>query len=311
MKASEKEYDDLTQINGIADARQRWLRESLDVHTYQDLASLSVDEIESQLKAEGQIASPAVIAKWLRQAQELSATSRRPSGSPAEGEVKATGRINSPVKEDGWKPFASFVVEFQSRTAEDQTEEQQTAVHHIEADTGAKWPGITGEQPFHWMLEQVAAEVRRAPEKHLTEEQPAARAVARMEVVQIRAFQPPQADMPVGSADSGHAFKGQIRGGEPFTLEVSFRLVGAAAGEVMEMQPACRTRFFAYNLSTGKSMQLGEAQPEDLDEGRLVYTALLTDATLRPGTYRLWVLAAVQPALAVPGYLEVPLFQVV
>ena len=44
-------WDDLTAIMGIGQARQIWFRETLNVQTYRDLAALSIDEIDSRLKA--------------------------------------------------------------------------------------------------------------------------------------------------------------------------------------------------------------------------------------------------------------------
>ncbi|MHC4617193.1 MAG: hypothetical protein ACYTEQ_05505 [Planctomycetota bacterium] len=74
MSIANRESDDLTVINGIGPVRQRWLRESLDVYTLRDLAALSVDEIESRLKAEEQIISGSEIEAWIDQAQELALT---------------------------------------------------------------------------------------------------------------------------------------------------------------------------------------------------------------------------------------------
>ena len=50
--SNNKEYDDLTVITGIKEARQRWLRKSLKVCTYADLAALSEDQIAAQAKSE-------------------------------------------------------------------------------------------------------------------------------------------------------------------------------------------------------------------------------------------------------------------
>ena len=37
-------YDDLTTIKGIGRSRQKWLREQLDVQTYNDMAALSAED---------------------------------------------------------------------------------------------------------------------------------------------------------------------------------------------------------------------------------------------------------------------------
>lgn len=68
-----KKYDDLTRIRGIEAAKQQWLRESFKVYTFRDLARLSVDKIESRLKAEWHSISRKEIQEWIAQARELAA----------------------------------------------------------------------------------------------------------------------------------------------------------------------------------------------------------------------------------------------
>ena len=68
-----KQCDDLTKIKGIGLVKQQWLRESLNIYTFRDLASLSVDAIESVLKVEWQTLSRQEIKTWIFQAQELAA----------------------------------------------------------------------------------------------------------------------------------------------------------------------------------------------------------------------------------------------
>jgi hypothetical protein len=63
--------DDLTKIRGIGRAKQQWLRESLKIYTFQDLANLPVDHIESALKAEWHTVSRREIQGWIAQAQKL------------------------------------------------------------------------------------------------------------------------------------------------------------------------------------------------------------------------------------------------
>ncbi|MEW6495745.1 MAG: hypothetical protein AB1589_24980 [Cyanobacteriota bacterium] len=69
-----KKYDDLTKIRGIEAAKQQWLRESLKVYTFRDLARLSVDKIESRIKAEWHSISRKEIKGWIAQARELATT---------------------------------------------------------------------------------------------------------------------------------------------------------------------------------------------------------------------------------------------
>ncbi|RIK36405.1 MAG: hypothetical protein DCC55_27390 [Chloroflexi bacterium] len=54
-----------------------------------------------------------------------------------------------------WVSFASFVVEFQTRTLTGELQEQQTKVHLIETDTCAHWPGIEKERLCQWILDRA------------------------------------------------------------------------------------------------------------------------------------------------------------
>lgn len=306
MKSSEKAYDDLTVIRGIGPARQRWLRESLNVRTYQDLATLSVDEIESRLKADGKIPSRRRIEVWLVEVQEL-----------ATGDEKVAKEANSPTREDGWKPFASFVVEFQTREVEGQAGERRTKVHHMEEDTGTYWPGIESRKLCQWMLDQIRDKVGLEPEEYdLTQAQPAEappteKPPAKIKISQIRVFQPPQSEAPTQTIEAGKPFQGSVKGDEPFTFEVDFELTGPAAPDIARKQIECNARSYAYDQATNTSIDLGDTGPNTFEEGEFAYTFTLPEATLQRGDYRLWVLVTPQGALAMPDYVEVPLFQVV
>lgn len=99
MNTSNRKSDDLTKINGIGPVRQEWLRESLDVYTFRDLAVLSVDEIESRLKTEGKIISRSEIEAWIDQAQELALTAA--SSVRAQGKPKTQREKESKMETEG------------------------------------------------------------------------------------------------------------------------------------------------------------------------------------------------------------------
>jgi hypothetical protein len=314
MISNENAHDDLTVITGIGPARQRWLRESFNVRTFQDLADLSVDQIETRLKADGQIPSRDAIVTWLLQAQEFASSASQPSQPDVDTAnenaigAKPTTIVNSVTRENGWKPFASFVVEFQTR--ETRPEEHRTAVHHIEQDTGKDWSGIEGEELCHWMLEQIQEDVElETADTGRTLEEPL-KERTRLEVTQVRVFQPPHADAPIGVLEASQPYRGTFKGSEPFTLEVSFGLAGEAADELTAKQSTYLVQSFAYEEVTKTSIQLGETEPASLEEGRYAYTLALPEASLEPGTYRMWVTVAVKHAPAVPDFIEVPMLQV-
>jgi hypothetical protein len=141
---TEHQHDDLTAIKGIKAARQQWFRETFNVHTFSDLAALSIDEIETRLKAEKQIPSRSKIEGWLAEAQYF-----------AENPTVIANLKNSDThKDEGWKPFASFVVEFQEREVDGQLI-QQTLVHHVEADKTHTWPHVEQHELCTWVIGQL------------------------------------------------------------------------------------------------------------------------------------------------------------
>jgi hypothetical protein len=314
MDSNKNEHDDLTTITGIGPARQRWLRESFGVRTFQDLADLSVDQIEAQLKADGQIPSRDAIVSWLLQAHELAASAPQPlqpdGDTTDENQIEAntSAIVNSMTRENGWKPFASFVIEFQTR--ETQPDQHRTAVHHIEQDAGKEWSGIEGEELCRWILEQIRKDVALEPaDTGPAPAQPAGEPT-RLEVSEVRVFQPPDADTPSGLLEASQPYRGTFKGSEPFTLEVSFGLTGETAAELTAKQATCLVQSFAYDEATHSSIQLGETAPTTLEEERYAYTLTLPEASLQPGTYRMWVTVAVENARAVPDFIEVPVLQV-
>lgn len=144
------EYDDLTVISGIGQARQQWLRDVLKVRTFSDLAALSAEEIASRLRAEKKLASATEIEAWLAQAREL-ALSAQAAPLP----------VSKTEKRD-FKTFATFVVVFEESRAEDGTTKQRTNVHHMEADKTQGWDGIEQRELCNWMLTRLGT---KAPQQ--------------------------------------------------------------------------------------------------------------------------------------------------
>jgi hypothetical protein len=156
----QRTYADLTVIKGIGPARQQWLRAAFGIHSLQDLAAITLDEIEAKLKASGQIASRRHISQWLAQAKQLVVAHAEPRSvqtAALENNVVTT----PPSNNTEWKPFASFVVEFQTRILAGLAAEYRTKAHHIEEDTCANWPGLERTQLCQWLQEQVTTSIMK------------------------------------------------------------------------------------------------------------------------------------------------------
>lgn len=136
-------YDDLTQIKGIGEVTQQWLRQTFSVRTYGDLARVSPDDLEERLKAGGKITARSKIQEWLAQAQELAEQASAPSPPAAEAE-----------KQEGWKTFSTFLVMFEERQVQGEAQ-FQTKAHHMEADKTEAWPGLVQEDLTQWIIAQL------------------------------------------------------------------------------------------------------------------------------------------------------------
>jgi len=121
--------DDLTAITGIGVARQRWLRETMGVSTYADLAAIDPATVEAKLREEGKIIAPGDIQTWIDQARDLAS-------------LQTPANVIPDSSSSVWQPIASFVVEYQRRgdlTAGGSLPDAVTS--------DGNWPG----QDFRWI----------------------------------------------------------------------------------------------------------------------------------------------------------------
>jgi hypothetical protein len=293
------EPDDLTVIEGIGAQRERLLREALGIRTYEALATLSAADVESRLRAEGQVASRSVIEVWIARAREL-----------AKGGKSA---------QQDWRPFAQFVVEFQRRDAKAGAKQPvvryRTQVHGIEADETKRWAGIDGERLCAWMLR--SANIESMPEERESApvesdaEPGAASSLTAFEMTEIRLFQLPEAETPHGLSVRGRPFSGTVRGEEPFASEVSFALTEEAASAEAKRGRRYQIELVAEDLATAASTPLGKTTSVMVTPDTLSYTTVLPEATLPAGVYRLSVLASRENDGVVSEFLGAPLLRVV
>ncbi len=147
----DEQRDDLTRIKGISEVRQEWFAETFQVVTFQELANLLPERVQQAFKQQGKGVSLRSIESWIAQAQEFAAESTEPAPTQALENVKTSPPLMISNRKDGWKPFASFVVEFQRNEADD----YQTMAHFMEKDLGKRWSGIEAVQVCTWMQDQL------------------------------------------------------------------------------------------------------------------------------------------------------------
>jgi hypothetical protein len=321
MNSDDRRYDDVTVIKGIREKRQRTLKEKFRVSTLQDLANISDETTKAVAKALNGV-SAEMVRGWSVEAREKLSLQR----AVEQANSDPAGEANSPATRGEWKSSASFVVVFQARQMQDGTRQQRVKAHHKEADRhaiwpheGEEWPGLESTQPWEWMVEQLGERVEPVPtveeeppvEARPAESPPLAVPQARLQVTQIRAFQPAQAETPIGTGRAGDLFRGTVQGSEPFALEASFELVETTGAELARERGTYRAKFYARNRSTGECIHLNDTEPQPLVGNKSPHTAKLPGATLPPGNYKLQVLVQLECLPPILGYLEVPLLQVV
>ncbi len=308
--------NDLTAIKGIGPARQQWFKESLNVSTYEDLAALSAEDVETRLKAEGRIASRGEIEQWIAQASQWATENAQEPRAEVPENSNPSKMVNAALKVDGWKPFASFVVEFRERQLGDQPVEKQTIVHHVESDTGQTWLGLEKRLLCQWMIDQISeedAEVgeSKAADVEVSEKKAAStarRIPAELKVNQVCIYQPPDSERPVATGLTGESFEGWIEAQMPFSLEAKCELSGPAAAEAADGELKYQALYFA-SAQTGKDVQIGDSQTAMLAVDQTSYQAILPEATLQPGLYHLRVVAKIEGAARL-GYAQISGLQV-
>jgi hypothetical protein len=164
---------DLSEINGIGPVRARWLEATFGVRNARDLATLSPDDIERRLKAEGRsTVSRATIESWLADARRHASQAKRGGTTRKPTRPGKKSAVERPVE---WRPVASFVLEFQSR-AGGAEERWRTAGHYVEQDLDQTWPGLDCVALCGWITHHL--ETSTGPHVIESAERPDARIVA-------------------------------------------------------------------------------------------------------------------------------------
>jgi hypothetical protein len=235
---------------------------------------------------------------------------------PLRGQERDDLETGHLARAERWKPFASFVVEFQTRPPVGQIQTQQTKVHHIETDTWKAWPDIEGKELCQWMVEQLDIETGLGSQVPIPETFPVERAPTEanagmtLAITQIQVFQPPNAATPLGVSQAGQPFPHFVQGEAPFAPGITFELGGAALADLSGEPVTIHVQTLVYNLSTGTVTHLEDLTSASLPEDQAPYTILLPALILSSGVYRLQFWITLQATPPVTGHATFPLFQV-
>lgn len=313
MKPSGLEYDDFTAIKGIGIARSQWLQESFDIHTYQELASLKVSKIETQLKAEGKIVARSAIEDWIEQARQLSSVTNTHlsirHGAPSSDLVH---KINTTANQNGWMPFASFLVYFQSREVKAEDLVYQTLVHYMEKDHETSWPGIEVSSVCDWMSEQIREQIeilKSGGAKETIEEKKAVLSEIEppdIKIERVSIYQPASAHTPVHRITQGEEadFKDELQANESFRFVVDCTLRDAAK-QVSKAELTCLARCYVYDKLSKMNALLAESDHQILKTDKFDYSFKIPETSLSAGSYRIILtVTSLEASRLIPDFLE-------
>jgi hypothetical protein len=322
-----KKFDDLTVIKGIKTTRQQWLRESLNIETYGQLASLSSEKIISQFKKDQRKPLPSRddVEQWIADARKL-ATADLTSlqvKDPKEIQPAAISEYSSALP--NWNSIGAFFVQLQIRKVEEEKIEERVMAKHIPVAENGTWleedpqkepveftDDRQGEHFYDWMRAQVISKfdkenhvIARYAETTLQEAQQ-----INLDVTKLSVYQPPNTLVPLGIVEKGKLFNGFIIGNEAFNIEISIELSSTPSSDIHIKGTRFKVRCYAYSRSTGKQLNLGDTKPEPLIKNKLAYTTILKEAILPPGMYLLKVIPELMGSVNTIGLFEFPFFQV-
>lgn len=126
----DKDINSFAKSVFLEPAIQHWLRDVFQIVTVSDLAALPVDHVFCRLEEENKGILRSEVENWITQAKEFVAGAT------------------------SWQTFATFIISFQSRQADEQTP-QRTIAYFLEADARKVWSGIECNEVCQCILDQL------------------------------------------------------------------------------------------------------------------------------------------------------------
>lgn len=290
MNTSIQEFDDLTVITGIGDSIQKRLRSSLYVKSYNDLATIPVDTIESNLKSDKVIPAPLKTRKKI----EIMVA-----------EAKTLSKLENAqttMEQEEWEPVDSFVIEFQRKKNVQGEMDLRAAVQHVEHDTNSHWDfrkDQERENLFKWMESEANLDqIQKEQKAEDTEPTNSTHAIVEeiMDFSWQNDVKPTQISLTLGEETATTSeidkekrpFLAHISHEQPLDLEVTFALpfTPTTGDNSLRYNAQCQI----HNLSQGKKpsyMQMDTAENFG-DEPSI--SAKLSGISLEPGIYELGIL---------------------
>jgi hypothetical protein len=327
MSSTNEINDDLTKIPKLGSARQLWLAEAFGVHTYEDLAKLSVDEIEAQAEADGKRLNRSTFVLWPKKAAELAAAkkmivegnSERSGPKPTNQQTGSENNTSTPnTGTEQWHQVAFFNIEFLERRVNDRVIERKTHINYHETDHEYDWDGFETEQIGDWILEQAGDKLRQETREALAVE-PEGEAVREaalpdritVSVSGLHLYQPAGTEIPLGPGGNGRPYTGTVQAGQPFAVKAEFEIGDQMAASLGKREIPYQVQFYTKNRTTKGKLYLGDGEPGLMTSGKNSYSAKLGEILLSPGDYRLRVVVFAESGNVAPGYFELPRLRVI
>jgi len=303
MKKSESNDDDLKVIKGIAETRERVLREDLNVHSYQDLAGLEIIIIETLFKERGESVSRELIKGWISEAKSLAKKSSSNNQFKTKNLFQSKlGRKKAKGEDNNWQSVATFIVEYQEHIIKTGGSRNRTTIHYMQKDTGAIWPGYEHLEQCKWMKEKI----KELP-KSIREPGKTSKDKVFVWIENVFFHQP-------GVINEDYLEKGiapTLEDDKPFDIEIHFSIKGESISKLIKkdevtFQASCMVQ----NAETGESLNLGSSSHETIAANQVNYQTSIKDVDLRKGEYRFWSVVRLDMNNAVPHFFELPILQV-
>jgi len=303
--------DDFQQVQGIGAAIGRRLHDA-GIHTYQDLAALTPEQIAASLAGMAGL-SPARIASqdWTGQAARLagSAAPTLPSGSAAP---------TLPSEPD--QRYASFHVEFLLGV---NGSVRRTKVHHHQSGSDEAWAGWDEDRLLALLRDQIPLMADRQPVEAAHAPSPTAPSPAEPEMAVFSEAQPDRVtasgDQPDGAVPSGEQPDAAVPSGEqppePIPLgghaETTDVLVGVSSSSLRVdyfglTREGQRSRIWAPGEPTSIGFTLRVSRADTGEAAALDFTADVTASSVLGDDQR-WPLGTVQGAVRAGEPLPVEL----
>jgi len=321
MDTVKQREDDLTQLKGIGEKRQTWLRETMHIYNFEDLAATLADALQKQLLEAGQPVSMNTIHLWIEQARRLAPQRQlhKPDQGNSMPEKESSIRLQK-IEQD-WQPLASFVIEYQECLIAGE-KQYRTSAHHVEADNSETWPGVVQEQLHEWMVKQAGLESHIVGTKNkkayredeiitvkkdhvdIKEDIP-----LKLKIKQLLVYQAPKFDQPAAVGEPERPFFGNVQAESQCIFAVLYE-TSDSTGDAFRSHDIL-AQLYARNMTTHTLIGV-PANPEskNVSVDKTKYKIEFAQTSLPAGTYRFEITLRENKPFSPINYMKFPVLNI-